>query len=357
MRVGPQTLSPPPEAVVVSPDTPGLQNVITGRPPGTTFFFTAGNYVDLQIVPKSGQTYLMQQGGVLTSRKLSYAFECFDVPANDVTIQNFTIDGYLPPFQCGAIQSGIQGKFGRHWKVVDCEVRNCLNGGGIVLFDFSRISGSYIHHCDQIGVKLFGRSPAIVGSEIAYNNLNHRFAVNDEAGGSKFWATSGLLVADCHWHHNVGCGIWCDNENKNGWIIGNNCHDNTYNGIYQEIGGPMVIENNVCADNGSEYKQPGWLDGAGIAVEASQGVTVRNNTLSGNTNGIGLIATERGKPEWAIQDVMVAENKITMNKGGNRNLLGREMSGAVERCRISRQQVHAVQRRIVCLERQIVDAG
>lgn len=315
MITGPQPLPRPEGAIVVSPAMPDPLRVIARAPENATIYFTAGKYVDLQIIPKRGQTYMMEQGGVLTSQTLSYAFQCFDSPVDDVTIQNFTIDGYRPPKQCGVIQSGVQGKFGRHWRVTNCEVRNCIGGGGIVLLDYSHIRGCHIHHCDQIGVKLFGQSPSIVGSEIAYNNLNRKFAVNDEAGGSKFWATSGLLVADCHWHHNIGCGIWCDFENHGGWIVGNDCHDNTYNGIYQEIGGPMVIEHNTCTGNGAEFNEPGWLCGAGIAVEASHGVVVRNNVVSGNTNGIGLIATDRGKPEWQIRKVDVCRNQITMNKG------------------------------------------
>ena len=32
-------------------------------------------------------------------------------------------------------------------------------------------------------------------------------------------------------------------------------------------------------------------------------------------NGIGLIASDRGKPEWQIRNVDVCRNQITMNKG------------------------------------------
>ena len=71
-------------------------------------------------------------------------------------------------------------------------------------------------------------------------------------------------------------------ENHGGWIVGNDCHDNTYNGIYQEIGGPMVIEHDTYTGNRTEFNEP-----AGCAVqaliEASHGVIMRNNVVSGNT--------------------------------------------------------------------------
>jgi parallel beta-helix repeat protein len=309
--VGPQPLAAPADAITVTTATPNLESVIYNAPPGATFYFTAGRYDDFQFEPKTGQTYLAQPGAVLASATKSFAFECFDHPADNVTIQNFTIDGYLPPYQCGVIQSGVIEKHGQHWTVRDCEIRNCNSGGGAVLFDYSRIINCYIHHCDQIGFKMFGQSPQFLNNHVAYNNLAHKFAVNDEAGGSKFWNTTGLRCSGNEFDHNVGCGVWCDFNNSEGRIDHNNCHDNTYNGIYQEIGGAMTIEHNTCANNGAEFTMNGWLDGAGVAVEASHDVTVRDNTITDNTNGIGLIASERGDPAWQIKNVLVYDNTVS----------------------------------------------
>jgi parallel beta-helix repeat protein len=181
------------------------------------------------------------------------------------------------------------------------------------LFD-SQIIGCYIHNCDQIGFKLLGNSTSITYSHVSYNNLAHKFAVNDEAGGSKFWNTTDAVCSHNEFDHNVGCGIWLDFENSGAEIDHNYVHDNTYNGIYQEIGGSATIEYNTCNNNGTEYTLQGWLDGAGIAVEASHDVIVRNNTLNGNKNGIGLIASERGDPSWQIQNVVVTGNTVIGTK-------------------------------------------
>ncbi len=287
---------------------------LSGAAENATIYFTAGTYRDLQVQPKIGQTYVGQKGATLASERLLYAFECFDRPVDSVKIRNLTIDGYAPPYQCGAIQAGVIGKCGRYWNVVNCEIRNSATGG-VVLFDYSLISGSSIHHCGQIGFKMFGQSPAIYKSEIVYNNPHRKFDVYDEAGGCKFWATAGAAIEDNQFHHNVGCGIWCDNDNHDGVIRDNECSDNTLAGIYQEIGGPMLIEGNTCVNNGTGYNQPGWLHGAGISIEASAGVLVRNNTISNCANGIGLIATERGNAKWQIKDVMVCDNRVAMNRG------------------------------------------
>ena len=314
---GPQPLAAPPGALIVTPTTPG---VIWNAPPGATLYFKAnlGNYNDLQIEPKDNQTYLAEDGVILTSSVMSYAFECFDRPANNVTIKNFIIDGYLPPNQAGVVQAGTIEKHGSNWNLINCEIKNCTWGGGACLFDGSTIEGCHFHNCDQIGFKMFGTGCQFLGNHVHDCNQARKYPVNNEAGGCKFWNTTNLVCSGNEFDHNIGCGIWLDNENTKAQIDHNKCHDNTYNGIYQEIGGSATIEFNTCYNNGLEFNLPGWLDGAGIAVEASHDVIVRNNTIYNNQNGIGLIATNRGDASWQIQNVLVQGNQLT----GNHNQIG-----------------------------------
>lgn len=280
--------------------------MIADAPEGATLYFASGIYVDLQIEPKAGQNFIGQQGAKLTSQSKSYAFDCFDRPVEDVTIDNLVIDGYFPPVQAAAISGG------KRWQVKNCEVRNSA-AGGIQLRDGSTVENCYIHHCQQLGIKLFGRSPRVRHSEIAYNNPDHKYDVYWEAGGSKFWQTTDILIEDNYFHDNVGNGIWLDCDNS-GIVRGNRCENNTLAGIYQEIGGQLLIEDNTCINNGTEYKAD-WLHGAGIVVEASQNVTIRKNTIRDCANGVGIIATSRGEDRWTIKNIVVSQNTISMFKG------------------------------------------
>ena len=130
--------------------------------------------------------------------------------------------------------------------------------GGIQLHDGSTVENCYIHHCEQLGIKLFGQSPTLKHSEIANNNPNRKYDVLWEAGGSKFWQTSDILIEDNYFHDNVGYGIWLDCDNT-GVVRGNRCDNNTMAGIYQEIGGKLLIENNTCTNDGSDYRPTDWL--------------------------------------------------------------------------------------------------
>ncbi len=305
---GPRAEAAAPQgAMVLHSSDPNLAGVIADAPEGATLYFASGIYSDLQIEPKAGQRFIGELGARLRSQTKTYAFACFDRPVENVTIENLVIDGYLPPVQAAAISGG------KNWRVKNCEVRNSA-AGGIQLRDGSTVENCYIHRCQQLGIKLFGQSPILRHCEIANNNPDHKYDVFWEAGGSKFWQTTDILIEDNYFHDNVGNGIWLDCDNT-GIVRANRCDNNTLAGIYQEIGGQLVIEDNTCTNDGTEYKQAGWLHGAGITVEASQNVTVRKNTIRGCANGVGIIATSRGEDRWTIKDIVVIQNTISMAAG------------------------------------------
>ena len=80
---------------------------------------------------------------------------------------------------------------------------------------------------DQSGI-------VVEGNEIAYNN-EAGFNPEWEAGGTKFWATTNLVVRNNHVHHNFGPGLWADNDNVGALYEGNIVEDNDWAGIFHEI--------------------------------------------------------------------------------------------------------------------------
>ena len=89
----------PEGAIRFGPSDPNLASRIADAPESASFYFAAGEYIDLQIEPKAGQKFIGEFGARLTSHTKIYAFDCFDRPVENVTIENLVIDGYLPPVQ------------------------------------------------------------------------------------------------------------------------------------------------------------------------------------------------------------------------------------------------------------------
>jgi parallel beta-helix repeat protein len=69
-------------------------------------------------------------------------------------------------------------------------------------------------------------------------------------GGSKFWATEGLVVRNNVVRDNAGAGLWSDTDNRGVLYEGNLVYRNADDGIKHEISYGAVIRNNTCCLNG-----------------------------------------------------------------------------------------------------------
>ncbi len=277
--VGPQPgVTAPLGAILLSASnsTATNQAILDNAAAGATFFFAAGTYYDLRILPKTGQSFSGEFGAVMTS---ATQFDAFENTADNVTVKNLTIDGYVPDPYNASVNGGVG------WQVLNCEVRNSATWG-IWTLDNSVIDSNYVHHNHKAGIAPHGNNDRVTNNEVAFNNWLYEFDPFNEAGGSKFWACTNLLVANNNFHDNGGYGIWCDGNCSNVTIQDNWVHDEGLSGIQYEISGQALIQGNLSENNGLHYFSTDWPDGDGIRVKTSHDVTVQYNIVRNNKNGI-----------------------------------------------------------------------
>ncbi len=252
------------------------QALLDNAAAGATFFFNAGTYRDLRILPKTGQTFIGQFGAILTS---ATKFDAFENTADNVTVKNLVIDGYAPDAHNASVNGGVG------WTIKNCEIRNSATWG-VWTHDNSLIDSNTIHHNHKAGIAPHGDNCKVTNNEVAFNNWLYEFNPLDEAGGSKFWACTHLLVANNNFHDNGGYGIWCDGNCSNVTIRDNWVHYEGLSGIQYEISGQALIQGNLSENNGVNYSSTVWPDGDGIRVKTSHDVTVQSNIVRNNKNGI-----------------------------------------------------------------------
>jgi parallel beta-helix repeat protein len=270
---GPQaSIVCPAGAVNVAPGS-SIQSAVNANVGATTFCLRAGVHPILgSIMPKSGNTFVGEYGAILdgsawitndtpfdgATRDLGF-FVGINNGVTDVTIRNLVMrDG--PEY---AVNSYVTAA---NWTVEHNEIHGFRTG--VAVGTAGIIRHNWIHH--NIGVSssdpslrgggiLLGGSEGtqIVDNEISHNGPEQKF------GHSGPGLNRRVYVAQNFYHHNVGNGIWNDGD-----------------------GAGTIIENNTVEDNGT-----GPNGGAGIDIEFSNGVTVRNNTVRRQTGGEGIYVT------------------------------------------------------------------
>ncbi len=272
---------------------------LAGVGPGKWFFDYLANRIYVGDDPA---------GKTVETSVTEYALAVHVAGIANVTLKGLVIEKYANMAQTGAV--GGAG-WGNGWIVRDNEIR--FNHGAGTRGNLGmQVVHNNIHHNGQLG--LGGGGYARVDSnEIAYNNV---LGFNDrwEAGGTKFVATSGLVVRGNFSHHNHGPGLWSDINNINILYESNRVEDNDGAGIDQEIGYAAVIRNNLIRRNGAT--RPSWVEGTGILVLSSRDVEVTGNTLENNWGGgIYGFHSDRGigtYGPWELRNFWVHDNTITM---------------------------------------------
>jgi parallel beta-helix repeat protein len=313
---GPLTASASCGAVTQVCPGESIQAAVNASPTGTTFTIAAGTHRRQSVIPKSGMTFVGEPGAVLDGELITpYAFDGRSKAAG-VKIRGLKITRYAPPQQDGAIL-GQDGKWKtQNWVVEDCEISyNQLAGGGgmgVKLGNGMIVRNNHLHHNDQYGVGGAAADVLVEGNEISFNNWRNAHP-RHVAGGTKFVATTGLVVRDNYVHDNQGSGIWTDIGNQGALIEGNRVEKNQRQGIMHEIGHEIVIRNNVIRNNGFDPDLGNWLYGAGILIAHSDGAEVYGNLVEDNWNGIAGIQQNRGDNQ--LRDLWVHDNTIRMKRG------------------------------------------
>ncbi len=208
-------------------------------------------------------------GRVVEMSKTSTAIQS---SAKGVTVRGLTIEHFATPPQGGAVV------LGPGWKVYANDIRwNHAVGAMLVNADGAVLKRNLIRYNGQLGVG-------------QYSTVNGTIAQNLVGGNN----TDGFWIAD-----------W-----ESGGIK-----------IRYEIGRNGVIENNVISGNGfgtGRGSGASLWDGGGIDVNTSSNVTVRNNVVANNVNGISIQSRTRGSGPWGLnllRDIVVYGNQVTMRTG------------------------------------------
>lgn len=231
--------------------------------------------------------------------------------SDSVTLVNLIVEKYATPAQDAAVQTGIA------WNIVGGEIR--YNSAiGIRLTDSSTMRDTRVHHNGQLGVSAIGSGIAIERVEIDNNNTGG-FSSFLIGGGTKFTRTVGLVVRDSSVHDNKGAGLSADYNNIDLLYVGNRITDNAGPGIHHEASFAAEFRDNWIENNGHE--RTSWVLGAGIFVNSSRNVTITQNTVINNYQGVIAVQVTRSDGQVSeygpheIANFRVFGNRIEMPQG------------------------------------------
>jgi hypothetical protein len=199
------------------------------------------------------------------------------------------------------------------------------HGMGLSFGPKIRVEGGSFSHNGQMGIAgTGGEGSRIEGVEIAFNNYAG-YNSGWQAGGTKFWATTGLIVRNTCVHHNEGKGLWTDFDNIGTIYEGNVVFSNANDGIKHEISYDAVIRDNIVAANGYGYDN--WLWGSQILVQNSSNVEVHGNLVevSGEFgNGISIVHQDRGEgaygPWHAVRNAVHDNTIVHLGRHGQNGI-------------------------------------
>jgi nitrous oxidase accessory protein NosD len=310
------TLDEPP-ALDGVPIHPGddIQSVVNQYPSGTTFLLKAGVHRRQEITPKDRMTFNGEAGAVLDGEgQAEFAFGGYGIPGREVTIRGLTIQNYAPrELHFGA----ILGDNAVDWRVLDNVVRD--NAGiGIRLGPGMFVSGNTTYGNWNLGIGGFNPHGAVIENNEIYGN---GFAGRSgEHAGLKIVGGRDVVLRGNHAHDNTGRGLWLDTDIFDAVVENNIVQDNSLEGIWLEVVCGAVIRDNLSERNGlGGAAQSHWPDKAGIQVVNGTDVEIYGNTLSGNQNGIAVIAAN-GYPTNHecmpdVRNVYVHDNTVSMQSG------------------------------------------
>ncbi len=221
--------------------------------------------------------------------------------------------------------------------VVDHVDVSLSHGRGVGVDDLSTVTSSAVHDNGQGGIGIgrhragaTGPSGVVSGNSVARNGWIRCLGI---CAGIKASTVIGLTIADNVVRHNVGTGIWIDNDSIGFLISGNTVTSNRTAGIEVEISYDGVVDGNTVTGTGLRPLQEGSSVGAihvlasgtcsmSCPPEAGGALVISNNTVGTaerpNAFGIVLRQMDRGSGpygEHVVRDVTVVRNQVLLAHG------------------------------------------
>lgn len=307
--------APPAGAVFIAAGT-NIQSVINQHGAGTTYVLGAGTYYGQTFSPRSGDSFIGQEGAVLDGNGADHAVNGWHT--QNVTIANIAFTDYAP----GQNASGVLGTdpSSTGWKVLGNEFHNIANGPALKLGNGMLVQDNSFHDNYSNGINSWNVSGGTIqNNEFSGNNTagNAPYSNSGTAGAIKLTQTDGVQILDNYVHdtHN-GMGIWTDINCDNTLIQGNVVQNNGAVGISIELDyGATVHDNTVTGNNTAGFG--GW-GGTGIYVFNAQDAEVSGNVLADNGGGVFVYEEDRGsgtQGTWLTRNVNVHDNTVVASTG------------------------------------------
>jgi len=259
--------------------------------PQDLFFNSAPRtHVTASFPPAAGQWYLDYTGAVGeqvantvyvgddptgSTVELSVIRAAFAGFANNISIQNLTIEKYASPIQRGAITaSGNQWIIKNNWLALN-------HGAGIRLSESANALIAYnrANRNGEIGIDSSGGVGNVFSNNVVTQNNFAGTIYGFEAGGGKFSTETGVEVINNIFSYNNGNGIWGDTEDTNAFFSGNTVAHNLINGITYEVSHTGTIVRNTLIDNAQ--RGPGQCIAPHIPILSGHDVCTGLGTCSG----------------------------------------------------------------------------
>ena len=304
--------------ISISPGTT-IQDVVNRYPGTTTFYLRAGTHTQQQVVPKSGNTFVGENGTVMDGQNITaYAFYSNNLGQTNVTIRGLEIKNYTTPLSAfGA----ITGNDVTNWVVTDNDVHHNVDAGIRAGTGTGwQVLRNQSHDNGRIGIAGYQCDGALIQDNEVYGNNPAGNSTGGESG-MKILGAQNLTIRGNNVHDNNGNGIWSDTNYSTVLIENNTVGGNSKAGIWHEVSYNAIIRNNIVTGNGSAaVATTGWIDSAGIQVSNSANVEIHGNTVRDNANGICLMQSS-GYPAigrhgaYRIENVFVHDNVVGMVTG------------------------------------------
>jgi parallel beta-helix repeat protein len=211
--------------------------------------------------------------------------QAFHGYANNVTVQNLTIEKYATTLNSGAVSP-----YGQDWTIKSNEVRLNHAAGIKPQYNkdnFETIINNYVHDNGQEGIAVGGGT----GTLVEYNTIssNDYAFVLSESGGGKIAATTNARVMNNKYINNNSVGLWGDSGATGTVFSGNTIQGSQLDGIRYEISHSGTITNNTLIDN-AQYQGTGACstNAREIVLSESDTTNVSGNKITTNCGGIAI---------------------------------------------------------------------
>ncbi len=241
--------------------------------------------------------------------------------SDQVTVKNLLFERFGGAVTSSADHTALKTAGG--WLVEDNEFRT-NSYVGVLVNPGGALRNNSIHHNGRYGVTGNG---TIEGNVISFNNTDGHDANND-AGGTKFLHSNGLVVRGNLLESNTGFALWTDFDNVNVTYENNVIQNNTYAGINHEVSCAAVVRNNVVRGNNTALLGQSLWSGGEIYARSSKDLQIYGNAIdaSPGANAVALRQdTSYTSPNcgtMVLSNIAVHDNDIRLEAGSAHGEVG-----------------------------------